>query len=94
MLTTESRSFQRGTASLCKSKDCEVTIRQTLRMIKLSGTQPWAASVWFNSGRATEYFIKPLALTAYLVIKSTLSSKYACVYNQPLINCMFSIFYQ
>ena len=28
-------SFQRGTVSLCKSKGCKVTVRQTLRMIKI-----------------------------------------------------------
>ena len=30
MLTTGSRSFQRGTVSLCRSKGCKDTVRQTL----------------------------------------------------------------
>ena len=56
MLTTRSRSFQRGTVSLCRSKGWKVVVRQSLRIIQLSWAWTWAAHVWFNTGQAAECF--------------------------------------
>ena len=51
-----SRSFQRGTVSLNRSKGCKVMIHQTLRMIPSSGTLSRATIVWCLVGRAADFF--------------------------------------
>ena len=52
-----SRCFQRDTVSLCRSKVCKVTVRQTLWIIKSSRTQ--AVCVLFDSGQAADFVYTP-----------------------------------
>ena len=67
VLTTTSRSFQRGNVSPCSSKGCKVMVRQSLKMIQLSRTWSQAAHLWFDSEGVAEIFFKPPTLTAYTV---------------------------
>ena len=50
------RSFHRGIVSLCRSKGSKVTVSQTLKMIPSPWTRLRAELVWFDSGRAAEFF--------------------------------------
>ena len=64
MLTTGARAFQRGTVSLCRSKGFKVTVRQTLRMIQLSGLQTLGCTRMVRLWPRAEHFVKPPTLTA------------------------------
>ena len=64
ILTTGSRSFQRGVVSLSTSKGCKFMFCLTLRIIKLSRTKTWTACLWFDSGWVAE-FLSNLQLTVY-----------------------------
>ena len=75
MLTTGLRSYQRGTLSLCRSKGCKVTVRQTVRMLKNSGLEPWAELEWCDSGQEAEVFVKP---QTFRMIKLSVTLIQAC----------------
>ena len=47
-----SKFFQRDTVTLCRSKGCKVTVRETLGKIQLYGTQTRTARMWFDSSQA------------------------------------------
>ena len=64
MLTTVSRSFQKGTLNLCRSKICKVICCQSWRFEKKSAAQPpwsWTLHAW-GLGLSPEWFDHPKSL--------------------------------
>ena len=54
MITIGSTSVQKSNVSLFRSKGSKVMVRQTLRMIKLSGARTQAERMWFDSSPGVE----------------------------------------